>query len=86
MVQEPPHSAPGMSRSTYSCPVCQMEIRHERGCPYEGLSMVKAWKQYWLDQRKACFSGEDVVASHTPPSPSADTDSTAPDVTDEVET
>ena len=36
-----------------TCPVCEMEIRHERGCPYEGLSMAAAWAQYRSKRQNA---------------------------------
>jgi hypothetical protein len=35
-----------------TCPRCEMELRHEGGCPYEGLTMRAAWKRYKREQRE----------------------------------
>jgi hypothetical protein len=32
-----------------TCPVCQLVLRHHRGCPYDGLSMPQAWARYRRD-------------------------------------
>lgn len=32
-----------------SCPVCQLSLRHDNGCPYEGLGMPQAWARYRQD-------------------------------------
>jgi hypothetical protein len=29
-----------------ACPVCQLSLRHDDGCPYEGLGMPQAWARY----------------------------------------
>ncbi|HEY2552232.1 MAG TPA: hypothetical protein VGI64_16815 [Streptosporangiaceae bacterium] len=40
-----------------SCPVCQLFIRHHRGCPYEGLGMPQAWARYRHDSREPAGPG-----------------------------
>ncbi|HEY2304990.1 MAG TPA: hypothetical protein VGI05_03830 [Streptosporangiaceae bacterium] len=40
-----------------TCPVCQLSIRHDQGCPYEGLSMPQAWARYRQDSRPPADSG-----------------------------
>jgi hypothetical protein len=40
-----------------SCPVCQLAIRHDRGCPYEGLRMPQAWAQYRQDSHPKVDGG-----------------------------
>ena len=32
-----------------TCPVCQLSLRHNHGCPYEGLGMPQAWARYRQD-------------------------------------
>jgi hypothetical protein len=32
-----------------TCPVCQLSLRHDFGCPYEGLGMSEAWARYRQD-------------------------------------
>lgn len=35
---------PPVSEGT--CPVCQLSLRHDNGCPYEGIPMPQAWARY----------------------------------------
>jgi hypothetical protein len=32
-----------------TCPVCQLSLRHDHRCPYEGLGMPQAWARYRQD-------------------------------------
>jgi hypothetical protein len=32
-----------------TCPVCQLSLRHDYGCPYERLTMPQAWARYRRD-------------------------------------
>jgi hypothetical protein len=41
-----------------TCPVCQLTIRHDRGCPFEGLGMPQAWARYRQDSRPPADSGQ----------------------------
>ena len=67
MWRKPDYVLPGMP-IYLSCPACEMELRHERECPYEELSMVDAWVQYRLKQQKASSQEQaaDVAASNPP--------------------
>lgn len=44
MAYQAPRGAPGPPQE--SCPVCEMVLRHQSGCPYKHLSMADAWKEY----------------------------------------
>jgi hypothetical protein len=82
-----PRGLPGMPGPRYYCPVCEMEIEHEPGCPYEGLSMKDAWNQFRLDQVKARSADQvaDPGDSGRPRPFSADSGNTSADRTDQVD-
>ena len=42
----------GIPPEQQSCPVCEMVRTHERGCPYDGLSIAEAWWQYKQKKRE----------------------------------
>jgi hypothetical protein len=47
----PPLPLPGApAPQQRSCPACEMIYEHERGCPFEGLSMAKANSLYRQQQ------------------------------------
>ena len=78
-----PMGMPSMAPTVKGCPVCEMEVRHERGCPYEGLRMDEAWKRHEWREDGLQLGG--VAAPHVPPAPSDQVSDSSPDSTNEAE-
>ncbi len=42
-----------------TCPVCQLAIGHDRGCPYDGLGLPQAWARFRQGSRPSADTGPD---------------------------
>lgn len=50
----PPGGSPGQQRP---CPVCEMVLEHQPGCPCEGLSMAEAREVWKKREEEAWIAG-----------------------------
>jgi hypothetical protein len=47
-------------------PVCQLSLRHDHRCPYEGLGMPQAWARYRQDSASRADGGQEAAGEARP--------------------